>query len=71
MGAEEEVLRNARVHNRAITFSKDRRTGAKWLVTLIKYAVCLRIRNWSPGGALFVGTCIHNFGTCNGILYKE
>ena len=30
----------------------------------------LRIDKGSPGGALYLGTCIHGYGSCNGILYK-
>ena len=31
----------------------------------------LRIDKGSQGGALYLGTCIHNYGKCNGILYIE
>ena len=31
----------------------------------------LRIDKGSPGGALYLGTCIHNYGNCNGLLYRE
>ena len=30
----------------------------------------LRIDKGSPGGALYLGTCIYGYGSCNGILYK-
>ena len=29
----------------------------------------LRIDKGSPRGALYLGTCIHNNGSCNGTLY--
>ena len=31
---------------------------------------CLgKIDKGSPGAALYLGTCIHSYGNCNGILY--
>ena len=47
---------------------------------ILVYTVCLeintgsaqlRIDKGSPGGALYLGTCIHNYGSCNGISYIE
>ena len=38
-------------------------------VMSLKLQVVLRIDKGSPGGALYLGTCIRNYDNCQGILY--
>ena len=50
------------VHNSKI---RDHNSDT-YFIQLMKYI--LRIDKGYPGGALYSGTCVHNYGNCNGRL---